>query len=130
MLASLALPLLLQVATPAPAAPPTAEPDHHLVVVTVRDAATLDKLLALDLDLASCTALELPVREVEVIATDADIVKIRAAGLVHRVEVRRLEDTIAQAPLPVSDADGSHAAGRPGRHGRALHACAGRGDPR
>ena len=68
------------------------EPDHHLVSVRIKDARTLDKLLALDLDLASCEALELPVRRVEIIATDADIETLKKAGLQYRVEIRKLED--------------------------------------
>ena len=88
---------LLQVAspsTPVQTAPPTqqSEPDHHLVSVRIKDARTLDKLLALDLDLASCQSLELPARRVEVIATDADIATLNKAGLNFVVEIRNLED--------------------------------------
>ncbi len=99
MFAQLLLPLCFQAVTPINAVattPPAAEPDHHLVKVIVKDARTLDKLLALDLDLAACNALEIPAREVEVIAEDSDIDKIKAAGLDYTVAVRNLEDTIGK----------------------------------
>ena len=87
-----ALPVL-----PAQANPATAEtPSHHLVQVLIRDAATLDKLLALDLDLAACSHLELPARLVDVIATEADIATLRAAGLEFEVAIRDLEQHYAR----------------------------------
>jgi len=70
--------------------------DHHLVRILVRDAVTLDKVMKLDLDLAACNALELPAKEIEVIADDADVAKIKAAGLQYEVAIRNLEDSIEQ----------------------------------
>jgi hypothetical protein len=89
----------------------------HLAVVTIRDAATLDKLMALDLDLAGRNALELPVREVEVIADDAELQRMTAAGLRYRVEVRDLEKTIGdrlaryQMPMSLTPSVGQGAMG-------------------
>jgi hypothetical protein len=70
---------------------PAPEP-HHLVQVIVRDAHTLDRLLRLDLDLAACSAIELPAKLVDVIATEADLATLRAAGLEFEVAIRNLED--------------------------------------
>lgn len=94
LLSTLLLPLWFQAAAqpPRPAVPPA--PDHHLVKVRVRDAETLEKVLSLDLDLAACQALELPVRQLDVIAEDWEIDKIRAAGLDFEVVIRNLEDEI------------------------------------
>jgi murein tripeptide amidase MpaA len=78
------LPLSAQAPAPAP------EP-HHLVEVLIRDAATLERLLALDLDLAACTHLELPARRVDVIATAAEIELLRAAGLEFEIAIVDLE---------------------------------------
>ncbi|MCC6672096.1 MAG: zinc carboxypeptidase [Planctomycetes bacterium] len=74
---------------PAPASP--TQPARHLVQVWIRDAQSLQQLLALDLDLAACTALEIPARQVDVIATDADVARLRAAGLEFEVAIRDLE---------------------------------------
>ena len=60
---------------------------HHLVQVVIRDAHTMDRLLALNLDLAACTALEIPAKMVDVIATDADIETLRRAGLQYEVAI-------------------------------------------
>lgn len=75
----------------------SATPNHHLVTIRVRDAASLDRVLALDLDLAACHSLELPTRVLEVIADDRDLQKIRAAGLDYRIEVRNYEDHIEKS---------------------------------
>lgn len=64
---------------------------HHLVQVVIRDAHTMDRLLALNLDLAACTALEIPAKMVDVIATDADIETLRRAGLQYEVAIVELE---------------------------------------
>ncbi|MEZ5987565.1 MAG: M14 family zinc carboxypeptidase [Planctomycetota bacterium] len=87
---------LLQAVAPAPAAPAKAPapPLHDLVAIQVRDAATLDRILALDLDLASCHPIELPAREVEVLAEPWELRKIEQAGLRYRVLVRGIEDAI------------------------------------
>lgn len=69
-------------------------PDHHLVTIRVTDAKSLDKALSLDLDLAASHALELPARELEVIADDADLETLRKSGLDFRVEIRNYEDHI------------------------------------
>jgi len=69
-------------------------PDHDLVVVEIPDAKTLDRVLALDLDLASCAPIERSARQVEIIATTEDIARIRKAGLRFRVAVHNLEDAI------------------------------------
>jgi hypothetical protein len=72
-----------------PAAPQTASA-RHLVQVRIESAADLDRLLGLDLDLASCQALEPPVRLVDVIATDEDFARITRAGLFAEVAIRDL----------------------------------------
>lgn len=69
-----------------------ADPPHHLVEVYVKDARTLDALVAMDLDLAACSAIELPAKTVDVVATDADIERLRQAGLDFEVAIRNLED--------------------------------------
>lgn len=67
------------------------EPEvRHLVQVYVHEARDLDRLLALDLDLASCQALEPPVKVVDVIARDADLPRLLASGLDHDVAIRDL----------------------------------------
>ncbi|MEZ5966228.1 MAG: M14 family zinc carboxypeptidase [Planctomycetota bacterium] len=70
---------------------PPASPPRHLVQVLVRDAHTMDRLLRLDLDLAACTAIEIPAKKVDVIATDADIDTLRQAGLDFEVAIVDLE---------------------------------------
>lgn len=65
---------------------------HHLVQVHIRDSVSLDRLTALDLDLAACTALELPSKLVDVIATDADVARIRDSGLEFEIAIRNLEE--------------------------------------
>ena len=67
-------------------------PDHHLVEVAIRDARYLARLLRLDLDLASCHAPEAGTKQVEVVATDGDIDRLRRAGFKFRVVTRNLED--------------------------------------
>jgi hypothetical protein len=67
------------------------EPPHHLVHVRIRDAATLEALQRLDLDLAGCSAIRLPAKTVDVIATDADLELLRGAGLDFDVAIRDLE---------------------------------------
>ena len=74
-----------------PAQTTTPDPVRHLVQVHVRDAATIDRLVPLELDLASCTGLELPATLVEVIATDADIARLTAAGIDFDVAIRDLQ---------------------------------------
>lgn len=83
--------ILVASLTGAPQAQAAPEP-HHLVQVIVRDAHTLDRLLRLDLDLAACSAIELPAKTVDVIATDADIDTLRRAGLEFEVAIRNLEE--------------------------------------
>lgn len=79
------LPLPSQTPPPAPPA------GHHLVQVRIADAAALERLLRLDLDLAACTHIELSTRHVDVIATDADIDTLRQAGFEIEVAIRELE---------------------------------------
>jgi hypothetical protein len=67
-------------------------PPHHLLRVKVKDASHMVRLLKLDLDLAACHASEAGTKEVEVIATTADIKRIRAAGLQLSVAIKNLED--------------------------------------
>ena len=72
-------------------------PLYHLAVVDIAGAADLDRLLALDLDLAACQALELGSRTVDVIAHgDQDLARLRAAGLPFQVAIRDLEAHYAQ----------------------------------
>jgi carboxypeptidase T len=75
---------------PASFAQDLAQEVRHLVQVYVHDARDLDRLLALDLDLARCQALEPPVRVVDVIAYDADLARLTAAGLDHEIAIRDL----------------------------------------
>ncbi|MBK8974898.1 MAG: zinc carboxypeptidase [Planctomycetes bacterium] len=63
---------------------------RHLVHVFVRDARTLAALQALELDLAGCTALELPAKEIEVIASDDDLVTLANSGLEFEIAIRDL----------------------------------------
>ncbi|MCA8969008.1 MAG: zinc carboxypeptidase [Planctomycetes bacterium] len=79
-----------------PARAQQVEPNHHFVTIRVTDAASLDRILAMDFDLASCQKLELPVHLLEVFATDADIEKMRIAGLDYRIEIRDYEKHIAK----------------------------------
>lgn len=72
-------------------------PLYHLAVVDIAGATDLDRLLALDLDLAACQALELGARTVDVIAHgDQDLARLRAAGLPFQVAIRDLETHYAQ----------------------------------
>jgi hypothetical protein len=102
----------------------------HLAVVTMRDAATLDKLMALDLDLAGRNALELPVPR-----SRGDCRRRRAAAhdgsrsSLSRRSPRPREDH-RRSPRALPDADVPDAVGRPGRDGRSLHTGADGGDPR
>ena len=76
----------------APAAQQLGDPEvHHLALVAAPTQAVLAKLVALDLDLAACTPLALGAKEVEVIATDADLRVLEAAGLAFSVSIRNLE---------------------------------------
>ena len=92
-LLTVVLPALLQ-ATGLQATGQPAAPDHHLVSIKIKDARSLDKILALDLDIAACTALELPARQVEIIADDEAIRRISKAKLQYEIVIRNLEDTI------------------------------------
>ncbi len=74
---------------------PSPGPVHHLVRVFVGDARDLERALALDLDLVSEHALEPPVRALEVVATDADLARIRKAGFRFEIEIRNMEDFYA-----------------------------------
>ncbi len=94
LLTNVLLWFLPQAAALPPKAAPAREPSHHLVQVRIKDARSLALLQTLDLDLAACTALELPVRVVDVIAKDSDIAKLRRSGLEFEVAVRNLEDSI------------------------------------
>ena len=76
------------------ATPQTPPPAHHFVTIRVTDAASLDRVLAMDLDLASCQKLELPARLIEIFATDDDLERLKAAGLDYRVEIRNYEEHI------------------------------------
>ncbi len=87
-LAPLAASLLLATL---PAQSQDVAPPHHLVEVLIRDAATLEKLMALDPDLAACHVVKLPVRKMEVIATAEDIRAMRDAGLEFEVAIENLE---------------------------------------
>ncbi len=72
---------------------PTSAPQdtRSLIQVYVRDAHDLATLQRLDLDLAGCTAMELPVRLVDVIGHDGDLARMRAAGLDCELVVADLE---------------------------------------
>jgi carboxypeptidase T len=72
-------------------------PLYHLAVVDIASAADLDRLLALDLDLAACQALELGTRTADVIAHgDQDLARLQAAGLPFQVAIRDMEAHYAQ----------------------------------
>ena len=101
-----------------PAPPVQAKPEsHNLVVVPIKDAKTLAMMDKLGLDLAGCTAPELPTKEVEVIATQGDIKRMTQAGLHFRVAIRNLEDSIEQRlsrynfPMTLTPAVGKGAMG-------------------
>jgi murein tripeptide amidase MpaA len=64
---------------------------HSLVQVHVRDAHTLAALLALDLDLAGCAAIELPRQTIDVIADARALDKLRASGLDFEITIADLE---------------------------------------
>ncbi|MBL8900819.1 MAG: zinc carboxypeptidase [Planctomycetes bacterium] len=68
------------------------EPPHHLVEVRLSGPGEMQRLLALDLDLASCTAPRWPRRVVEVIATDEDLATLRRERIEHEVKIARLEE--------------------------------------
>lgn len=87
---------LLLLVTVAAAQQPAPPPPHHLVVVDLQSQAELDRLMALDVDLASCSVPEPGTHEVEVIATDADLARLQASGLSVRVAQRDLETFYAQ----------------------------------
>ncbi|MFO1053873.1 MAG: M14 family metallopeptidase [Planctomycetota bacterium] len=63
---------------------------RNLVQVRIHDARELDRLLALDLDLASCQGVEPPVKVVELIAKDSDLALLDRAGLDYDVAIRDL----------------------------------------
>jgi hypothetical protein len=67
-------------------------PDHHLVEVAIKDTRHLMRLLRLDLDLASCRVPEVGVKQVQVIATDAELAKLKKNGFSPQVVIRNLED--------------------------------------
>ncbi len=92
--AAFLLSLVLQGPAPKPPQAGARRPLHDLIAIPVKDARTLERIEALDLDLAGCTALELPVRQVEVVAGPEDLAKIRKAGLPYKVLVEGLEDAI------------------------------------
>ncbi len=102
-----------------PPTPPiqTKPESHNLVVVPIKDARTLATMNRLDLDLAGCTAPELPAKEIEVIATKKDIQRMTAAGLQFRIAIRNLEDSIEQRlsrfsfPMALTPAVGKGAMG-------------------
>ena len=71
-------------------------PRHHLVEIAIRDAATLDALFALDLDMVRCQALQLPVQQVDVVATDGDVARLREAGLSFEIAIEDLEQHYAE----------------------------------
>ena len=71
---------------------PKQVPVHHLVRVKVKDARHMIRLLKLDLDLAACHSPEAAAKEVEVIATDADILRIQDAGFQLTIAIKNLED--------------------------------------
>ncbi len=90
--------------SPVPAQGSKPEPVHHLVRVFVGDARDLERALALDLDLVSEHALELPTRALEVVATDADLARIRKAGFRFEIEIRNMEEFYASrlsVPAPM-----------------------------
>lgn len=68
------------------------EAPHHLVEVRLSGPGEMQRLLALDLDLASCTAPRWPRRVVEVIATDGDLATLRRERFEHEVKIVRLEE--------------------------------------
>lgn len=87
---------MLPVLLAANLAPQAHEPVHHLVLVRVRDAAALERVRELDLDLASCTGVEAPVRQLEVIATDDDLRRIRDAGFDYWIRTSNMEAAAAR----------------------------------
>ncbi|MFQ5507350.1 MAG: M14 family metallopeptidase, partial [Planctomycetota bacterium] len=95
---TLLLPLFLQtvVATAGPmqAPSPKRTEHHHLVTIRIKDARTLERVVAMDLDLAACADLELPVKLLEVIADDEDLRRLKSSGLDHEIVIRNLEDSI------------------------------------
>ena len=76
---------------------PTAPPVRSLVEVTVRGPAQMQRLLALDLDLASCSLPMPGQRRVEVITFPGDLARIQQAGFATSVLVADLEAAHAQA---------------------------------
>jgi murein tripeptide amidase MpaA len=87
----------------AQSAPPT-PPHHHLVRVHIANRGQLAVLLALDLDLAGCCAVQPPPNTFEVIATDADLGTLARSGLAHDVAIVNLEQhharELAASPPP------------------------------
>jgi hypothetical protein len=66
-------------------------PVHHLVEVRTTGPAQMQRLLALNLDLASCTPPLRAQRRVEVIATDRDLATLRAGGFAFAILQPNLE---------------------------------------
>lgn len=93
-------------AAPVPCQAPT-QPVRHLVEVVTTGPAQMQRLLALDLDLAGCTRPLPAQRRVEVIAYDRDLAALTAAGIPFRVLVRDLAGYHAAqaARFPVANVD-------------------------
>jgi hypothetical protein len=93
-MAKLLLPVLVSASLTLGAQTPVTpvEPPSHLVKIRLTDGQTMGKILALDLDLAACCGIGPGARDVEVIADDADVERIRRAGLDFTVAIRNLED--------------------------------------
>ncbi len=81
---------------PPPLSRPATPPAHDLCGILVRDARTLEIIRSLDLDLAGCSTLELPVKRVEVLADAEDQARMRKAGLSFVVLERNLEESTAR----------------------------------
>jgi murein tripeptide amidase MpaA len=101
----LAAPCLAQ-AVPPPARLALADPPpHHLVRVTVKNRTEMQRLLALELDLAGCCGMQLPPRVYDAIATAADLATIKRSGLAYEVAIENVEahyarELAASAPPP------------------------------
>jgi hypothetical protein len=96
--------VVLLFAAPAHLAAQSPGPVRSLVEVTVRGPAQLQRLLALDLDLASCTLPMPGQRRVEVIAFPGDLARLQQAGFAAQVVVPDLAAAHAQALAAVTPA--------------------------
>lgn len=84
-------------------APSQSPVPHHLVQVVVPDGQAMARLVSMDLDLAACMGVGLGDKSVDVIATDADIARLRAAGFAFDVAIRRLEEHYQRQLAPFAN---------------------------